>query len=186
MSRSKFKTASLLLALALSGCATMESKTTDHADDACKMLTENKDWKKATYRAWQKWGVPISVQLSVIKHESSFNGDASAKTSTAYGYAQALSGTFNDYKKDTNNHGANRGSFYDSTDFIGWYFSNTIKQIGHNPYDAAVFYLAYHEGIGGYQKRTHFKKKWLTDKSREVQKLADKYRVQINKCRIKI
>lgn len=186
MIRKKLKAASALLILSLTGCSSLESINTNHSDDACKMLTENKDWMKASYRAWKKWGVPISVQLSVIKHESSFNGDASAKTSTAYGYAQALTGTFNDYKKDTKNHGANRGSFYDSTDFIGWYFSNSIKSIGHNPYDAGTFYLAYHDGIGGYKKKTYLKKKWLMDKSKDVQRLANKYRVQINKCRIKI
>ena len=160
--------------------------TTTHTNDACRMLTENKDWKQATYKAWKKWGIPISVQLSVIKHESSFNRDASATTSSAYGYAQALNGTFSDYKKETNNHNADRGSFYDSTDFIGWYFSNSIKMIEHNPYDAATFYLAYHDGIGGFKKKTYLKKKWLLDKSKKVQKLSNKYRSQINKCRIKI
>lgn len=174
------------LVLGGAGCASIESVSTNYSHDACKMLTENKDWMKATYRTWKKWGVPISVQLSIIKHESSFNGDASAKTSTAYGYAQALTGTFKEYKEDTNNLGANRGSFYDSTDFIGWYFNKSIKQIEHNPYDAASFYLAYHEGIGGYQKKSYLKKKWLMSKSKDVQYVADKYRGQINKCRLKI
>lgn len=175
-----------LVALGMTGCASIESSATKHHDDACKMLTENKDWMKATYRTWKKWGVPISVQLSIIKHESSFNGDASAKTSTAYGYAQALTGTFNEYKKETNNHSAKRGSFFDSAGFIGWYFNKSIKQIGHNPYDAASFYLAYHEGIGGYKKKSYLKKRWLMTKSKEVQNLANKYRTQINKCRLKI
>ncbi|KDM90826.1 hypothetical protein EA58_13780 [Photobacterium galatheae] len=184
--RHQFKIIITCLTLALGGCASLESSTTTHSGDACKMLTENKDWMKATYRSWKKWGVPISVQLSIIKHESSFNKDASAKTSTAYGYAQALTGTFNEYRKETKNHGANRGSFYDSTDFIGWYFSKSIKSIGHNPYDAGSFYLIYHDGIAGYKKKTYLKKSWLMDKSSQVQKLANKYRAQINKCRIKI
>lgn len=175
-----------LTLLSIGGCTTTESFTTKFADNACKILIQNKDWKKATYHAWKKWGIPISVQLAIIKHESSFNGDASAQTSTAYGYAQALTGTFNEYKKETKNYRANRGSFYDSTDFMGWYFSNSVKLIGHNPYDAATLYLAYHEGISGFKNKAYLKKKWLLVKANNVQKLASKYRIQINKCRIKI
>ncbi|ELP6119018.1 TPA: hypothetical protein I7730_16320 [Vibrio vulnificus] len=180
----KTKIISLTLGVALSGCSTLSIESSDTATpyNACQTLLQNKDWYKASLRAYRKWGIPISVQLSVIKHESSFNRDASATTSSAYGYAQALTGTFSDYKKATGNTSASRGSYWDSTDFIGWYFSESSKQLNHSPYDAGTFYLAYHDGIGGYKKGTYKKKKWLVQKSKKVQKLAETYRMQLNKC----
>lgn len=174
-----------LLSLTLiSGCSVNESVSTNYPNDACKMLLENKDWFHSSNNAYKKWGVPISVQLSVIKHESSFNHDASTKTSSAYGYSQALKGTFSDYKKETKNKKAKRNSFADSTDFIGWYFDKTYKAIKHSPHNASTFYLAYHDGIGGFKKKTYLKKKWLMDKSKEVQAVSNKYRAQLNKCRL--
>ena len=172
-----------------SGCADIhhdESLGTNSPLDACKMLTQNRDWMVATHNAYIKWGIPVSVQLSVIKHESSFNRDASATTSSAYGYAQALNNTWSDYKKDTGNKTASRGSFFDSTDFIGWYWSKVNSAVKLSPYDAGDFYLAYHEGIGGFQKRSFLKKRWLMRKTRKIQSVANRYRFQINKCRIKI
>ena len=163
-----------------------ESLGTNSPLNACEMLTQNRDWMVATHNAYLKWGIPVSVQLSVIKHESSFNRDASATTSSAYGYAQALTNTWREYKKDTGNMTASRGSFFDSTDFIGWYWSKVANSVKLSPYDAGDFYLAYHEGIGGFQKRSFLKKKWLMRKAKNVQSIANRYRFQINKCRIKI
>ncbi len=145
---------------------------------------QNKDWFKASKRVANKWGAPISVQLSVIRHESTFNPDAAAKTSTAYGYAQALNGTFGEYKKETNNSTALRSSYYDSVDFIGWYFSKSTSALKHSAYDAETFYLAYHDGIGGFKKGTYKKKDWLVKKAKKVQELSNTYRLQINKCKL--
>ncbi len=171
------------LLVLINGCESTSNRSID-INDACITLQNNKDWLTATKKAWNKWGVPISVQLSVIKHESSFISDAKAKTSTAYGYAQALDGTFKEYIKESGNYSANRTSFYDSTDFIGWYFNKGIKKIKYNPYDAATFYLTYHDGISGYQKGTHLNKKWLLAKLKSVETLEQKYRAQITKCGI--
>ncbi len=169
----------------LNGCTGIESTRTKHHDDACAMLSVNKDWFKASERAATKWGIPISVQLAVIKHESSFRHDAEAATSSALGYAQALDGTFEEYKQKTNNKNAKRTSYYDATDFIGWYFRQTTKALGHSAYDAETFYLAYHDGIGGYKRNTHLKKGWLVDKAKKLQSTANTYRLQINKCKLK-
>ncbi|MDK9793808.1 transglycosylase SLT domain-containing protein [Vibrio sp. D431a] len=173
-----------LLTFGLSSCANIESTGTNTPYNACQILMKNKDWFQASRLVAEKWGIPISVQLSVIKHESTFNGDASATTSSAYGYAQALTGTFNEYKKETNNNNASRGSYSDSVDFIGWYFSKTTKSLRHSAYDAETFYLAYHDGIGGFRNGTHKKKPWLVEKAKKVQAVANQYRLQINKCRL--
>lgn len=173
------------LSMSLFGCVAFENTSTNHHDDACAILSQNKDWFNASKKASRKWGVPISVQLSVIKHESSFRYDAKASTSTALGYAQALDGTWSEYKADTNNKSADRTSYYDATDFIGWYFRNTTRSLNHSAYDAATFYLAYHDGIGGFKRGTHLKKDWLMKKSAQVQSTANTYRLQINKCKLK-
>lgn len=179
------KKTGLLLILLLSGCSSFENTSTSTPSDACSILSQNKDWFKASKKAASKWGVPISVQLSVIKYESSFRHDADAPTSSAFGYAQALDGTFEEYKKDTNNVGAKRSSYYDATDFIGWYFNESTRAIGHSAYDAETFYLAYHDGIGGYKKGTHLKKGWLLKKAELAQKTANTFRLQINKCKLR-
>lgn len=174
----------LLIPVILGGCSSTESMSTKTPENACQILMKNKDWYHASRLTYEKWGVPISVQLSVIKHESTFNGDASATTSSAYGYAQALTGTFNEYKSETSNPKARRGSYADSVDFIGWYFSKSSKSLKHSAYDAETFYLAYHDGIGGYRNKTHLEKPWLVKKAKRVQSVANQYRIQINKCRL--
>jgi hypothetical protein len=177
----------------LSGCTLIENKTTDNPLDACLMLKENNDWLKSTYKSYKKWGVPVSVQLSIIKYESSFRHDArplkkngflwNTYYSSAYGYSQALDGTWDDYKKSTSNSSARRDSFSDSTDFIGWYINKTNKRLGIKKTDTYNLYLAYHEGINGFKRKTYKNKKWLISKAKKVNYKNKVYSKQIKKCR---
>ena len=92
-------------AIALASCASAPPK---QQDNACVFLKENKSWYRATRATAKKWGAPIGLQLAIIKQESSFTHDAKPergkrrmlgllpgkRPSTAYGYAQALDGTW--------------------------------------------------------------------------------------------
>ena len=94
------------------------------------------------------------------------------RVSSANGYSQALDSTWEMYKAATGKWGANRNSFRDSSDFVGWYFSTTGKRTGLGQYDYKGHYLAYHEGAGGYLKGTWKSKRWLIDTAAGVAKQA--------------
>lgn len=178
----------------LNGCAVIqkESKSTIHHRNACLMLKDNKDWLYSTLNTSKKWGVPISVQLAIINQESSFIHNArpikkkglffTSYRSSALGYAQALDGTWSDYIKATGNKKADRTSFKDASDFIGWYLDNANRQLKIPKTDAKNMYLAYHDGIGGYRRGTYKRKAWLIEVSDKVQRQANIYQRQILNC----
>jgi hypothetical protein len=173
------------------GCASPP----DHPGDACSIFSEKRSWYRAAKRSYGKWGVPEAVQLAVIYKESSFRHDAKPprtrflwifpgpRPSSAYGYGQALDGTWAVYQRRTGNHGADRDDFGDVVDFIGWYGDQIHRRTGIAKDDAYRLYLAYHEGPGGYSRGTHRSKKWLLGAARKVDARAHLYQVQLGSCR---
>ena len=103
------------------------------------------------------------------------------RPSSAVGYSQALTNTWGDYKDETGNTRANRKDFSDSADFIGWYASKGYYQ-GFERTDARSLYLAYHEGYGGFEKKTYRKKQWLIKVADRVQARSSKYQKQYWSC----
>lgn len=198
------KLLTFFLFILLSGCSSNsyinESKYTSHPNNACLMLRENKDWLYSTYNTYKKWDIPISVQLAIIKHESSFDPYArpirknkwyevgTHYASSAVGYSQALDGTWGDYLKANNlkSYQASRNSFRDATDFIGWYSNNVYKSLKISKKDAFNLYLAYHEGIGGYRKKSFNKKPWLINYAKRVSNTSVIFSKQLNNCDLKL
>lgn len=182
----------------LGGCASWrgESKTTSNPNDACKMLKENPDWLESTLESYEKWGTPISIQLAMIRQESSFRHDAKPirknkwyefgtnYASTAYGYSQALDGTWEHYLNSTKQSFKRRDSFKDSTDFIGWYNKQSQKKNKIKRKNSYHLYLAYHEGWGGYNRKSYKKKSFLKSAASKVEKWSYKYSKQLNNCNI--
>lgn len=178
--------------LSLVACASGPPK---NLNDACSMLQEKNDWYEAANDSYKKWGVPVHVQLAIIHQESRFRSEALApddyllgfipwgQTSSAYGYAQVLDGTWDWYKKSTGNWGADRDDFEDATDFIGWYGNYSHKTIGISKWDAYNQYLAYHEGHGGWKRKTFNKKPWLIKVAKKVKRRASRYAAQIKRCK---
>ena len=163
--------------------------------DACRMQSERPQWFAAMRRTEAKWGVPVSVQLATIARESSFVANAQptkrigsgifsreVPRSSAYGYAQALDGTWDDYRADTGRRGADRDDFADSSDFIGWYMSNAQRVNGVPVHDAYNQYLVYHEGKAGYARGSYRGKDWLPPVARDVQNWAARYDAQLAAC----
>ncbi|MBL4775812.1 MAG: transglycosylase SLT domain-containing protein [Mariprofundus sp.] len=159
------------------------------------MLQEKDDWYEDANDSFKKWGVPVQVQLAIIHQESRFRSEALApddtllgfipwgQTSTAYGYAQVLDGTWDWYKKSTGNWGADRDDFEDATDFIGWYGNYSHRTLGISKWDAYNQYLAYHEGHGGWKRKTFNKKPWLIKVAKKVKRRAARYGAQIKRCK---
>ena len=185
----------VVVALALAGCSSSPKYSSSvnssyvnfDTKNACSILRANPGWKRGLLKTQKRWGIPPQVTLAIIKQESNFrqharpirNGKA---ISSAYGYSQALKGTWKGYQKHTKRWSANRDSFYDSIDFIGWYVDQSNKRLGISKWSPYHQYLAYHEGQGGYKKRTYRKKPWLIKVANKLKYQAWTYNKQLRKC----
>ena len=163
-------------------------------DDACAIVGERPRYLVAMQRTEAKWGVPVPVQMATIYQESKFIGNAKTpmryslgvipmgRQSSAYGYAQAIDGTWDDYRRDTGRWGAKRDRFDDAVDFMGWYMARTEEKLGISRGDTRNQYLAYHEGHAGYARGSHNRKSWLLRVSDQVASRADLYAAQLISC----
>ncbi len=178
----------------LSGCSGSEAPPTTVVD-ACRMQSEKPGWFAAMRKTEEKWGVPVAIQLATIARESSFRYDAQptrrvgsgifsrdVPLSSAYGYAQAIDGTWDGYLKETGRRSADRGDFADSSDFIGWYMNSNARVNGVPLGDAYNQYLAYHEGKAGYARGSYRGKSWLPGVARDVENWATIYQKQLMTC----
>lgn len=177
----------------LSACA----GAPDNIDNACKIFEDKRGWYRATQRAERRWGIPDHIILSIIRQESSFEKNArpprrrflfifpGSRPSSAYGYPQAVDGTWKQYQKATGRGGADRNDFSDAADFVGWYGSYAHKAIGVSKHDAYGLYLAYHEGPRNYQRGTHRRKSWLKRAASQVKARSSAYASQLNRCEAK-
>jgi hypothetical protein len=98
------------------------------------------------------------------------------------GYAQALDGTWDDYRSATGERRARRDRIRDATDFMGWYMNLTRERNGISLTDARNQYLAYHEGHAGYRRGSYRAKSWLMRISGEVGRRAVMYDAQLATC----
>ena len=106
------------------------------------------------------------------------------RQSSAYGFSQALDGTWDEYRDATGNRGARRDNIRDATDFMGWYMNESQRRNGIPLSDARRQYLAYHEGHTGYARGTYNRKSWLLRVSSEVAQRARTYESQLATCRV--
>jgi hypothetical protein len=162
--------------------------------NSCEIFEEKDDWYADAYASYEKWGVPVHVQLAIIYQESRFVHDAKpprqkllwvipwTRPSSAYGYGQIKDSTWDWYLKSTDRSWADRDDFDDVTDFIGWYGAYSHRTLGISKWDAYNQYLAYHEGHGGFKRKTYKKKPWLMKVARKVDNRAKAYHTQLKKC----
>jgi hypothetical protein len=176
--------------LILAGCATPPPQ---HPDNICEIFFENRNWYSASKNMKDTWGTPIHVPLAMMYQESSFKHNAAppmqyfwfipiGRASDAYGYAQAKTMTWDDYQRETGNSWADRDDFSDAIDFMGWFTNKTHKINGISKWDAYGQYLNYHEGWGGYKKKSYNKKPWLIKVSRKVDARSKQYAAQLRGC----
>ncbi|STX51541.1 transcriptional regulator [Legionella busanensis] len=181
----------LSLLFLLSACAT---KPPRNVDNLCYIFKQYPGWYRDAREVAHRWQVPVSVQMAIIHQESKFDGRARPKRtrilwvipwkrpSSAYGYTQALRTTWALYKKNNGRVWSSRSDFTDAVDFIGWYINQINLRTGIPRNDAYNLYLAYHEGIGGYQRQTFLKRPWVMQVARKVSTRADIYHAQLSRC----
>ena len=103
------------------------------------------------------------------------------RPSSSFGYSQAIKGTWEQYKKETENKLASRTRFKDSVDFIGWYTNKTSKILKVSKNDAFKQYVAYHEGWGNF--KYYKKNKKVINLAKRVEKQSDIYKKQLSECK---
>jgi hypothetical protein len=105
------------------------------------------------------------------------------RQSSAYGYSQALDGTWEEYQQSEGRRSAKRDRIEDATDFMGWYMDQSSQKLGISKADAEGQYLAYHEGRTGYANQSYLGKPWLVDVAASVGARAVMYESQLGYCR---
>ena len=185
--------ASVVLML-LASCGGGNFSAPRDLDNACAIARERPAYLVAMQDTQRKWGVPVPAQMAIIYQESKFIGNARTphrwalgvipmgRQSSAYGYSQALDGTWEEYQ-DKVRRGARRDDIDDATDFMGWYMDQSEQRLGISKSDVASQYLAYHEGRTGYANESFRDKPWLMEISGEVATRAVMYQEQLLSCR---
>ncbi len=182
----------IILIVLISACSSVPQNTSS----SCSIFSERYLWYKHARNTEKKWGTPIYVQLAIIKMESDFDWLAKPqrkklfkvipfkRPSSSFGYSQAVKGTWEQYKNETDNKFATRARFKDSVDFIGWYTNKTESILKISKKDAFRQYLAYHEGWGGYKNYKSNQK--VIGLAKKVKIQSDKYRSQLKECQKKL
>ncbi len=192
--RLRFGVLTLLLPiLILSACAT-GPPSSEQIEDICELYRGYPKWYRSAKKSSQRWEVPIPVLMAIIRQESRFRADArpprkkvlwifpGPRPSSAYGYAQAGDVTWEEYQKSTARMGADRDDFGDAVDFVGWYCHMSYQRCGIAKNNTRDLYLAYHEGHGGFNRKTYRRKAWLLQVASKVERRAKRYAHQLKSC----
>jgi len=185
----------LSLSFLISACVTPPPRD---VNNICHVFKQYPEWYRDVRVIERRWHVPAAVQMAIMHQESKFNAEAKperqkllwvipwTRPSSAYGYTQALDGTWDLYKRSRGKPFASRTNFSDGVDFVGWYANQAHQRAGISLRDPYALYLAYHEGIGGYERKTYRRKAWLMQVARKVRTRAHIYQAQLKTCQNKL
>lgn len=182
----------LIAFVLISSCTTLPPPR--DVNNICSIFQQYPDWYRSSEDVQRRWLVPITVQMAIIHQESKFDANAKPgrqkllwlipwnRPSSASGYSQALRGTWALYKRSRGGVFATRDNFEDGVDFIGWYANEAYKRARIPRNNTYQLYLAYHEGVGGYQQKTYLQKRWLIAVAHKVSAREKTYRAQLASC----
>lgn len=181
--------------IALSSCATAPSRI----NDICAVFDQRDgwfdNWQSAANSTERKYGIPVPVLMATVRKESGFRGNAKpprkkllgfipwTHVSSAYGYSQALDGTWSEYQRATGNYLGRRTKFADAVDFVGWYHARSAEKLGIEKNDAFRLYLAYYSGWTAYRNGSWQRNAGLQRYARETAQMAQTYAGQLQGCR---
>ncbi len=179
--------------LMLANCAELPP---ENVYNLCSIFKEKPHWYQEAKQVKQRWGVSVPVLMAIMAQESNFVADAQpARTwllgfipwfrpSSAFGYAQAIDSTWDEYQNSAGGFTSDRDDFADAIDFIGWYSYTCRNQLGISLRDTKNLYLAYYEGLDGYAHKSYIKKIEVQKTAVKVARRATIFQGQLNKCRI--
>lgn len=173
-------------------CSQAVLTPTDYDKRICRVVQSNWGWSYSINKAAKRYDISPGLLLSIIYHESGFQPRVRPKPykilgfipwqmSTAYGYGQIKNETWEWYKSHNPGWFQSRTNFTDTLDFIGWYYQLFLKK-AKTDYLHRDFYLAYHEGLGGYERGTYHNNKWLMNKANQVALRAELYDEALREC----
>lgn len=184
----------VLTLLVLGGCAGAPDRT----NNVCAVFDQKggliNNWYRDAKRAERRYGVPVPVLMATINTESSFRARARPprrkllgivpwkRQSTAYGYAQALNGTWSEYQGQTGRRLARRNDFGDAVMFVGWYHNQSHQKNGIALNDPYNLYLAYYSGHGGYAKGVWRNNSTAKAGAARASEMANSYAAQMRAC----
>lgn len=180
--------------LAIGSCSSTPEGPPRAQDDICAIFAERPAWREAMLASSARWGTPIAVKMAIIWRESSFRAEArppktyvagvipAGRASSAYGFSQAIDGTWDWYRRESGNRRADRTDFADAADFVGWYLTKSRASVGLSFADAYSHYLAYHEGHAGYRSGGWRAKAWLRKAAGQVERQSRRYGEQLRDC----
>lgn len=183
----------LSILLALAGCAELPPKNTDNL---CAIFKEKTPWYDDAKNASQRWRISIPILMAIMYQESHFVADAKPprtlllgfipwfRPSSAFGYAQALDDTWDNYVDSAGSFGADRDDFADAVDFIGWYNYTSYTKLGIPLQDTKSLYLAYYEGYEGFHRKSYLKKSAVRQTADKVASRARLFQNQLNSCQM--
>ncbi|SLN42989.1 transglycosylase SLT domain-containing protein [Roseisalinus antarcticus] len=184
----------LVLVGALGSCAPRNTDAPENLDNACALLAERPHYARAFRQAERKWGVQAHVLMAMIYQESKFISNnrpphqyalgiiPTGRQSSAFGYSQALDGTWDEYVTAQHARGARRDDMRHAADFMGWYMKLSEQELGIDMSDVRNQYLAYHEGRTGFRRQSYRSKGWLMRVAGEVETRAVVYQAQLAQC----
>ncbi len=184
----------LMLVASCSGSPRGNPNAPNSLDDACAITDQRRNFLPAFKEAQSEYGVPVAVLMSMMWQESKFKATARTphqyalgvipvgRQSSAYGFAQVLNGTWEEYQQITGRWRARRDNIHDAAQFMGWYMAQSNKELGLAMNDTRNQYLAYHDGRTGYRRGTWRRKGWLVNIANGLQDRAVMYHLQLQRC----
>jgi len=115
---------SLMLVIVAALLASCTAKQPSNIDNICDIFSEQRSWYKAANKSAKRWGTTVPVMMSVIYQESSFKAKAKPprtkilwvfpgpRPASAKGYAQAIDGTWDTYRRSTGRWSADRADWH--------------------------------------------------------------------------
>mgnify|MGYP003660677103 CR=1 FL=1 len=184
----------VVLLLLLGGCASAPT----HIGNSCAVFAQRdgwfNNWRSAAVATEREFGVPVHILMATMYVESGFQPRARPprrklfgiipwkRQSSAFGFAQALDGTWSGYQAQTGRYGASRTSFEDAVHFIGWYHAQSHRRNGISLNDPYNLYLAYHLGHGGYAKGAARNNPGARKAAARFAKMSNTYAMQLRSC----
>ncbi len=180
--------------LLLAGCATAPRETRN----ACAIFEQRdglfNNWRRAAESTQREYGVPVAVLMATIYTESGFRPYARPPRrkllgfipwkhqSSAYGYSQAIDGTWARYQRQTGRWSARRTKFSDAIRFIGWYHAESRRRNGIALNDTYNLYLAYYFGHTAYSRGDWRAGPGIRRAARRTANMAVNYWQQLRRC----
>lgn len=158
-------------------------------NNICTIFFDKPHWVKGVRASYEKWNLPVELMMAIIRHESSFLATArpldarGRRQSSAYGYAQALDGTWRQYQQETKRTRDRRDDFADAVYFVGWYAAKAIDvHDALSPYDVTGLYVLYHDGWASLQEGREAPRVEVLETATKVYKRTLNYHQQLKEC----